>query len=76
MKKSPQSLGYLAVSLICLIVAISQTIAPYPTRPSGGRWDWLSGLLWDFSGGNIGIQIYWIALSMLFGAIYLIKDDK
>ena len=58
--------GYLATSLWFLIMVIVSFLDPPHTRPSGGRWGWFSGLLWDFFGVFDGFYFWLIAAGLCF----------
>lgn len=62
--------GFLAVSLIALIAAISELLDPPAARPAGGRWGWFFGLIWDWL-GVFGGFYYFLILSFIFFIIYL-----
>jgi hypothetical protein len=61
--------GFLALGICLLIVAISNLIDPPAARPSGGRWGWLFGLLWDWFGAFGGFY-YFLTLSVIFFLFY------
>jgi len=62
--------GYLAVSLCFLVMSVSCFLSPPEMRPSGGRWGWLFGLLWDHL-GRLGEFYYWLALTVVCFACFL-----
>ena len=62
--------GFLAVSLIVLIAAITSLLDPPALRPAGGRWGWLLGLLWDWF-GIYGEFYFFLALSTVIFTFYL-----
>ena len=62
--------GYLAVSLITFIGAITNLFAPPTVRPTGGRWGWLDGLLWDWF-GTFGEFYFSFVLTVIFFICFL-----
>lgn len=57
--------GVLVLFFWCFILTISNFVDPPTTRPSGGRWGWFSGFLWD-SFGTFGEFYYWLLMSFIF----------
>jgi hypothetical protein len=53
--------GFFAVGLCCLVLAVYNFLAPPQFRPSGGRWGWLFGFLWDYF-GDLGGFYYWLMM--------------
>ena len=56
--------GYLAIGLCFLVLGITNLLAPPTERPTGGRWGWFLGLLWDWLGAFGGFY-YWTMLAAI-----------
>ena len=50
--------GALAIGLCCLVLAVYNFLTPPQFRPSGGRWGWLFGFLWDYFGDLGGLLLF------------------
>ena len=59
--------GFFAVGMFSLILAITNVIDPPGSRPSGGRWGWLFGQLWDWFGAYGGFYYWamWAAICLI-----------
>ncbi len=61
--------GFLAMTLVCLILAMHSLLDPPLARPSGGRWGWFFGNLWDYLGAYGGFY-YWLLLTIIFLSLF------
>lgn len=61
--------GYLAISIIFMILAAFNLLSPPVVRPNGEEWGFF-GAIWDYLGVK-GIFFYWLILGFIFFALFL-----